>query len=185
MKLKTLFIALGVVLSTGLIVKAEPTGKLGIGFQGVGTMYTQGAPTVRWLKSEKTYFDFTPMINYNNQNNSTYSPSNTFYSYGLNVGLIRNINTDKGINFNYRCELGYIYSYQNGGAGAPAKQNQLTLGIGPDLEYFIPVIPNLSIGATGVIRLTYTDYQNSSGPYNIHTTAVQLFGQILTVRYYF
>lgn len=77
--------------------------------------------------------------------------------------------------------LEYSYGYYNG------KTHDATFGLGPDLEYFIPTLPNVSIGSQILLNYTYSEIDNyyDDSRHLDRLSSISLSGQFLTVRCYF
>lgn len=132
-----------------------------------------GSPTIRWNKSENISLDFTPEINYTDG-----SESEANYQYGLDVGIIKKCKNNNSLKKGLAINLGYTYF------GPSYREYRATFGIGADLEYFIPALPNLTIGSQ--ILLNYAYSETDDGDYgNMENSSIFLSGQFLALRYYF
>jgi hypothetical protein len=198
------------------VVHAEEDGpgSLAIGVHGMGGEWNSGRPTFRWKSSDKLSFDFTPVItiedgNGNNMYND-YGGTNDYEgrTYGLNVGMVRQIRNIGGLSLGWRAEIGYvygsfgsIYAYSSpfpGSSSSHQRRRSIDLGFGPDLEYFPAAVPGLSIGASAQIHYQYMSdhYQSAaiytesflsptSSEYGVRQTRLNLLGELLTIRYYY
>lgn len=209
----------GVVFSSVGYAEDSAPGSLGIGVHGMGGEWSTGRPTVRWKASDKWAFDFTPVLtiddfNENNEGSSSLGANDSKYrTYGLNVGVVRQIRNVGGLSIGWRAEAGYVYSLNESssqymytlspmigtGVGVDRRES-IDLGFGPDLEYFIPGVPGLSLGASAQIHYRYTSahyHSTSSNTYGgvtlysppfqdaYHENTLSLIGELLTVRYYY
>lgn len=135
-----------------------------------------GDPTIRWNKSENISFDFSPQIVYADD-----SFSKKHYTYGLGIGIIKKCKNNGPFQKGLAISLEYSYGYYN------SKTYNATFGLGPDLEYFIPTLPNVSIGSQILLNYTYNEinnYYDDSGHLDRYSS-ISLSGQFLTIRYYF
>jgi len=191
MKSKTIVLAFVAIVFMSTQIRAEPAGTFAVGFQGIGSLYSHGNPTVTWRTTQKTSFDFTPSISYSSNSNTSIGTMHyKNHRYGLNVGLVRNLRSTSGLNCNGLVELGYCFSYGTSqstwGTYTKSHSSQVDFGLGPDLEYFVSGVPGLSVGTRGVVRLSYIDGRsNEMGPTHECGFSVRLLGQIFTIRYYF
>lgn len=210
------FIAGMVFSSVGYAEDSAP-GSLAIGVHGIGGEWSSGRPIARWKASDTWAFDFTPVLtvqDFNDNNSQSDTSVNMNNStrqrlYGLNVGVVRQIRNVGGLSIGWRAEVGFQYNHIERSSEftmppitEPGSSNErreiIDLGFGPDLEYFVPVVPGLSIGASAQIH-----YQYSSDHYHSSTTAIgvvvppsqfqdssrqttlTLIGELLTIRYYY
>lgn len=213
-----MFIAGMVFSSVGYAEESAP-GSVAVGVHGIGTEWNEGRPTVRWRASDKWAFDFTPVLSVEDLNTSSDNSSSLGANdsrarvYGLNVGVVRQIRNAGGLSIGWRAEAGYVYTYVEAnslqmnafwpGYGSDltvGRRQAIDLGFGPDLEYFVPGVPGLSLGASAQIHYRYTsDHYHStysstypgltyySPPYQdaYHDNSLALIGELLTVRYYY
>jgi len=193
-------ILMGVFAGIGF---ASDNGSFAVGFQGIGSLYANARPTVRWNASDAISFDVTPSVSYQHTSNLPAVNTQTNYNYGVSLGIVTHFKDVNGLRIGFLTNLGYIYGYAgfsgiqpNGGAEATYNNYVVSIGVGPDFEYFIPVFPHISIGAQGVIQYAYTettqvalygsDYSGSRVlDSHYHTSAVNILGEAFTVRYYF
>jgi len=176
-------------------------GTFALGFQGIGNIYANARPTVRWRKSDSYSFDLTPTFSYQDNGETLTTSKTNISNYGLTLGIIKNLKETQGLRIGWLTNLGYTYGYEN----ITPKSNQstsynynnyvLNVGIGPDFEYFIPVFPRISIGAQAIAQYQYveTTYKSTAGPSSrtatqtdqTHSSNITLLGEVFTARYYF
>lgn len=205
MKRVTVLLTLMVVLAVSSLAYAEEDGPgtLSIGLHGIGSQWNYGRPMLRWRPSDSWAFDFTPTVRTsdgNDHSSSSGSSDMSNDSYGLNVGIVKIFRNIAGASVGWRVEVGYTYqSYSNSYdySGTPYSYHDRTqlfdLGFGPDLEYFVPAVPGLSIGASAQIHYRYvsdtyaststTSFMSYSRSYREKN--IDLLGELLTIRYYF
>lgn len=185
---------MGLFFSSVVYAEDDHPGSLAIGVHGIGTQWNYGRPTLRWRPSDGWAFDFTPVISRRDDHDNL---DNKYKSdtYGLNFGVIKQSRNSGGLFIGWRMEIGYEYtktiirsgSYYSSSSNYE-RERTIDLGFGPDLEYFVPVVPGLSIGASAQIHYRYESdkYHYESNPeiadYNAR---LDLLGELLTVRYYF
>jgi hypothetical protein len=208
-----------VVFSSVGYAEDSAPGSVAIGVHGMGTEWNEGRPTVRWRASDKWVFDFTPVLtiddfNEGHESSSTLGANDSKYRvYGLNVGVVRQVRNMGGLSIGWRAEAGYVYSLNESGSqfmypslsmvGAGVgvdRRESIDLGFGPDLEYFIPGVPGLSLGASAQIHYQYTSaHYHSTSSYTsggvtfysppvqdaYHENTLSLIGELLTIRYYY
>lgn len=212
------FVLIMIALSVPSVVSAEERspGSLALGVHGLGTQWSYGRPTLRWKYSDRMSFDFTPVATLDD----TTGHGNSFDSngvndgksstYGLNVGLVRQLRTVAGFSLGWRTEIGYTYGVQeyrsaysspqsgtSASSGSQGRWRDIEFGFGPDAEYFVAAVPGLSIGASAQIHCRYTSqryhYQTTSSGYMLsgsvddtsRRTTLSLIGELLTLRYYY
>lgn len=209
-----LFVA-ATVFSSVVYAEESAPGSFAVGVHGMGDEWDTGRPTFRWRSSDKWAFDFTPVITIGDNNgHSEYSggdsSSNAFKAktYGLNVGAVRQVRNANGLSIGWRAEIGYVYtsvessSELNVAFGNWQSFNErwryIDLGFGPDLEYFIPGVPGLSIGASAQIHYQYISARHHSltiypgwsmavpgANASTRENNYSLLGELLTIRYYY
>jgi hypothetical protein len=173
---------------------ADKDRKWGFGIYGPGNQYDDAHPTLRWRLKPDWALDATPLLSFTGSNGSGHQ-LNT-YNFGLDLGLVRNLTTTNGLRVGIATLAGY--SYQQGSnillfppATYYTKSFTLRAGVGPDLEYAIPMIPRLTVGAHVFLRYSYSQawgFNQLTGTPNapaVSTHKVDLAGETLTVRYYF
>lgn len=190
-KIKIFFIVLAVTLVTSskLVFAEDVTkNKLAIGFHGIGSTYMDGSPTIRWNLAEKIALDITPFISTHEESGGT--ADFDYVTFGLDVGMISKSKKIKNLKLGLLTELFYSYSnrtwaWSSISGSTKNKSFRLGVGLGPDLEYFIPAMPNLSIGGRTTIIYSYGEEKDSDQSPLRKTNDINLTGQVFTVRYYF
>ncbi|MBV9080526.1 MAG: hypothetical protein JO102_05345, partial [Elusimicrobia bacterium] len=130
-----------------------------IGIHTLGGEFTQGTPTFRHLIGDRHSIDFTPIVSFSDTDTTGATVTKT-QRYGLNVGFVRNIVGVNNLNIGVRFEGGYDYRYDTlEGPNRPFSSHgsgyDFNLGVGPDLEYFLPAFEGaFSVGAQGVLGYT-------------------------------
>jgi len=178
------------------LVHAEDVrpGSLAIGVHGIGAEWNYGRPMLRWRPSDNWAFDFTPTLSTADAGGISDRETGL---YGMNVGIVKQIRNVGGVSVGWRMELGYTYSTNSSSSISSSiytsnyRSKFTDVGFGPDLEYFVPAVPGLSLGASAQIHYRYiiakNTYNYALTSYNdsYHESMIDLMGELLTVRYYF
>jgi hypothetical protein len=179
--------------------------KFAIGIYGVGNQYTNAQPTLRWSFNPAWALDVTPLVSFNHFDSAGQEGDN--HSDGLDLALVKRLSTRAGLQFGIAALAGYSYSSTFIDQNAPAEADQtgksysLRFGVGPDLEYRLPSLPNLTIGAHAFLRYTFRqvwgkasvlvpsppgDTNSLVGTRGTATThTIGFAGEAFTIRYYF
>lgn len=181
-------------IPVSLLAEAPVNSGVALGFQGIGNIYQDGFPTLRWRKSQKNAFDLTLDLDIDNSSQSQSYDSES-QNYGIDLGWVRNIRENDSVKIGLLWQVGYTYGHSS--ADYPPSWNgitsstmyQVSAGVGPDLEIFIKKIPGLSIGATGIVEFNYSETKSkknfSPGTSLSESKELNIRGQVLTLRYYF
>jgi hypothetical protein len=165
---------------------SEYPGKLALGVHGAGSMFNNGSPRATWMINPRNAVDLTPIfLGRATREINTIRNSDTL---GLNIAWIRTLSEWGGLRLGVAAEAGYTHSNYHDSSNYRQNQTTYQLGLGPDLEYFIPACPQLSIGARTVIRYSlYEDREINPGGPSSHglTRTISLLGEGLSIRYYF
>ncbi len=201
MNKKLSYAAILLLACNAVCFAAEDTGSFALGFQGIGNIYANARPTMRWKASDSTSFDMTPTFSYQDNGETLTTSKTDISNYGLTLGIVKHLTDVQGLRIGWLTNLAYTYGYEN----IAPKSNQSTsynynnyvmsVGIGPDFEYFIPAFPRISIGAQAIVQYQYveTTYKDTAGPSSktatqtdqTHSSNVTLLGEVFTARYYF
>jgi len=159
---------------------------LALGFEGIGSEWGTGKPTLRWKRSDRISWDFTPTIQFRTESEPGSTDS---YTAGLNVGRIKSWKVAEGLHLGIRNELGYTVSWsramtQANDRSTLTKNYHVDYGIGPDIEYFIPSFPQLSLGAQAIVHLLYGETRSGDMDQRKGFSS-DIQAQIFTIRYYF
>ncbi len=192
---KMLIGCLILLVMTNIPATAEDSavGRFSLGLHGIGSVHADGHPVVSWHLTEGLRLDLTPVIELNDDSGSSEYDREW---YGLDIGLTKQLREIRGMRLGFQTLIGYRYGrYDNtytSGAYSEARFDRYRLGIGPELEYPIPKVPGLSLGAQVMLIAEFSkeDSLNISS-YGTYTSAsgdtrrIVLTGQVLTVRYRF
>ena len=169
-------------VAPGSVLGAMPSTGTALGVQGGGSGWPVGNPTLRWRPSPSQALDFTPSFSYSCGPSSNYE-----YSYRFEACWVRTVRTDQMLLVGLRIAPGYS-RYVSRYYRQRTCRYSIDICVGPDLEYFLPILPRLSVGITGVVRIHYTarDLYSSGALYaTSYGWDMDILGQWLTVRYYF
>jgi hypothetical protein len=168
--------------------------RFALGVQGIGTMYGNGNPNLTWILSPTYSLELTPIFSGQKLMDSpSHVSDNNSDRWGLNVTVTRLFMAHGGLRIGGLFEVAYAHSYSHYPdptvyQNYKSHQDTVDIGFGPDFEYFIPAVPNLSIDARCALRYTYSQtkgYHNGGGFSETISQAEELVGQGLTLRYYF
>lgn len=187
---RSLVVVASALFANGHLLADPGNTKTAIGFYALGGEFTTGTPTVRWHPSDRVSFDVSPIVAFSDSKSD--GPLQTkLERYGLSVGFVKNLATAGGLVAGLRFEGSYDYRYDTLGSSnrpfsARGSGYDLSFGIGPDFEYFIPGLSNLSLGAQGVFGYTQSYHRILSTSADFQQDATVGFrGADFTVRYYF
>jgi hypothetical protein len=199
--------ALLILSSLAAVARADGSGddaipgKFAVGIYGAGDQYDNGQPTARWLFAPGWALDATPRLafSHSSASNETIDDGN----YGLDLTLVKRVKDVHGLLLGVAGFTGYSFNTQftavsSGGLlpnpatnDAATKSYTLRAGFGPDLEYPIPLFPNLTLGAHVFLVYNFSQswgFDQTTGKPNgptITTHTVGWGGEALTIRYYF
>ena len=162
---------------------SEAYSGIALGVHGGGNAWSVGTPTVRWRPGQSVGLDFTPSLSYSSSRFVDHE-----YSYHFEVGYTRTVRADDMFLLSLRIAPGYSRSVTDWGPGRTDVRYSIDLCVGPEFEYFLPVLPALSVGVLGGLRLRYSEFDQYSYGRIVtgdHGTEIEILGQWLTVRYYF
>jgi hypothetical protein len=178
-----LFLAICVTLLSARAVRAdgERTAEgISLGIHCNGSEWGHATPTLRWRPGPAVGVDFTPSYSYWNG-----GPHNYEYDLHLEVGYAPTVCANGPLLLALRVATGYTTIKHS--SGGPLRHKETTyrvdLTAGPDLEFFLPSLPQLSIGIHSVIRVRFEE-THSWSRYD-DQIIVDMGGEWLTMRYYF
>ena len=157
--------------------------KASFGVHGVGSHWAVGTPTMRWRLSDSMALDLTVDLGLNKGSNG----ASSFDAFRTGMGLVHKCKEGNGFIVSVRLDAGYNYLYQRypDPFSFSYVSHQVSLGFGPDIEYFIPAMPQLSIGAFATLAGSWYQQKESGSSKNEKSIGLATSGQLLTVRYYF
>jgi len=154
-----------------------------IGFQGIGTLYSDAAPTMRWKFNDKYFLDVTPRLDIGDSSNQDVLAD--FSEFGLSLDFSGVGKSKENLNIGYTLHTGFRRRKAED-TNSKWDSWQFGFGAGPSVEYFVPTFHNLSVGASALILFSYTKHRRySQNDESTSATEIEIAGQALTVRYYF
>lgn len=195
MKIISIFILLFIGVFAPFAFADDTLGTVAAGVHGVGSQWGVGKPFLQWKAKDTLSFEATPLLNVSEPAGDGVQTR----SYGVNVGVIKELHKTGGLSTGLRLDLAYNYSRTvNSYSGSTpsesiTRQNKVIVGIGPAFEYFVEFIPGFSIGAHASVNYEYYKNQNrrnGSGAFVFIGNGgrgyrVTFVGELLTMRYYF
>jgi hypothetical protein len=172
-------------------VQQPAPGTWALGWQGVGTNYYSaitepGAPSIRYVATDKLDLELTPYFAYSHIGGPAGEEQNT-QSFILDFAVIRRVARFGDLNVDLIAQplVGYGYSWSTGLTGGRTKQTEAGLGAGLQLEYFLR--PNLSLSAEALLQYTYAwgGSYTGFGSNSELSRSLSFTGQALNVHYYF
>jgi len=153
---------------------------ISLGIHCGGSEWDHATPMLRWRSGPTVAVDFTASYSYWGAGPHQYG-----YDLHFELGYVRTVCVRGPLVLALRVAPGYMRNTYS--TGSHEDDRETTYGVdvaaGPDLEYFLPSLPQLSIGIQSVIRVRFRE-EHQWGDYDGYTT-VDMLGQWLAIRYYF
>ena len=177
------FVVVCMTLLSSCAVGADADGTergIALGIHCGGSEWGHATPMLRWRTSAAAAVDFTPSYSYWGG-----APHEYGYELHLELGYIRTMCAHGPLLLALRIAPGYMRNTYSTGRHDNDKETTygIDLASGPDLEYFLPSLPELSIGIQSVVRVRFRETHHW-GRYDGYAL-VDMLGQWLTIRYYF
>jgi hypothetical protein len=162
---------------------SSPQG-IAAGVQGIGKQWPSGTPTIRWWVNGANAIEAIGSFSYEHsvEANAYYST----YNSGLELSWVRSLQYRSGFQAGLRIGVDYHDVFTHSTI-ENERDYSLALSVGPDFEYFLPILPRMSIGAHAMARIKFreTGWRTSAAHNFYESTYVEILGQMLNVRYYF